>query len=331
MITIDAIAGEEHFVDHLAPVWRALGPRGRFLTIPRLVDHARSRGVAAVAIGEVEPGPGPTMVASHGDLVRGRRLHRGPFALFQHGAGQSYGNGHPSYPGGWDNDDVGLFLSPNDYATERWASVYPDALAYTVGSPRLAALPHREGSPDGTVAIGFHWNCHLVSETRTAFPAYRMAIAALARSGHRVLGHGHPRILEELRPTYARLGIEVVADFDEVCRRADLYVCDNSSTLFEFAATGRPVVVLNAPWYRRGVDHGLRFWSAADVGIQVERGEDLIPAVERALADPPQLRAARRRALRLVYPPARRSERDPGQVAASLLELWVAGAAGRAA
>ena len=25
-------------------------------------------------------------------------------------------------------------------------------------------------------------------------------------------------------------------DFDEVCRRADLYICDNSSSLYEFAA-----------------------------------------------------------------------------------------------
>ena len=58
-------------------------------------------------------------------------------------------------------------------------------------------------------------------------------------------------------------------DFDEVMERSTLYICDNSSTLYEFASTGRPVVVLNAPWFRRDIEHGLRFWEHADVGVSV--------------------------------------------------------------
>jgi UDP-N-acetylglucosamine:LPS N-acetylglucosamine transferase len=109
-----------------------------------------------------------------------------------------------------------------------------------------------------------------------------------------VLGHGHPRIMERLLPIYDALDIEPVYDFEEVLERADCYVCDNSSTMFEFASTGRPVVVLNPPWYRREVNHGLRFWEAAGVGVNCDRPQDLAGAVATALQDPPPQREAGR-------------------------------------
>ena len=90
-------------------------------------------------------------------------------------------------------------------------------------------------------------------------------------------------------------------DFADVCRRADVYITDNSSTLFEFAATGRPVVVLNAPEFRRNVNHGLRFWEAATVGVQVDHPRDLVAAVASALEDPEPSQNAREAALAIVY------------------------------
>jgi UDP-N-acetylglucosamine:LPS N-acetylglucosamine transferase len=132
---------------------------------------------------------------------------------------------------------------------------------------------------------------------------YLRVLPDLART-YRVIGHGHPKgdWPARLQRIYRRAGInEYVPDFDEVCRRADLYVCDNSSTLFEFAATGRPVLVLNHPDYRRHVEHGLRFWRAATVGIQVDQPHELLAAVARALEDPPEVRAAREAALDVVY------------------------------
>jgi len=97
------------------------------------------------------------------------------------------------------------------------------------------------------------------------------------------------------------LGIEPVEDFEDVLERADLYMCDNSSTLFEFASVGRPVVVLNAPWYRRHIEHGLRFWEAATVGVQVDHPAELRDAVMQALEDPPEQQAARQAAVRIAY------------------------------
>ena len=103
-------------------------------------------------------------------------------------------------------------------------------------------------------------------------------------------------------------------------RQADLYVCDNSSSLFEFAATGRPVVVLNTPEYRRDVHHGLRFWDAASVGVNCDRPRDLDDAIGQALADAPKQQAARERALDIVYSP----RTGGAQLAADALVEWAA-------
>jgi CDP-glycerol glycerophosphotransferase (TagB/SpsB family) len=115
---------------------------------------------------------------------------------------------------------------------------------------------------------------------------------------------------------YRRAGINVVRDFADVCRQADLYITDNSSSLYEFAATGRPVVVLNAPWYRRDVHHGLRFWDAIP-GPQVDHSRDLVPTVLKALeTDTTDLRES---ALAKVY--AYRS--GAAERAARIIEEWV--------
>ncbi len=230
-----------------------------------------------------------TVVASYRDLLTARKRGAERIVLAQHGAGQSYGGDptsarHPSYPGGDDNDDVGLFLVPNEHAAKRWRDRYPRACVRVIGSPRLDTLPARDGGGGGaaTVAVSFHFDPHVSPEARSAFGWYRSAVAMLADRFH-VIGHGHPKATH-LPRFYERNGIEHVASFDDVCRRADIYVCDNSSTLFEFASTGRPVVVMNAPWYRRDIDHGLRFWDTAEIGANIWHPGDLIPAVENAKA-----------------------------------------------
>ena len=241
-------------------------------------------------------------------------------ARIEHGAGQSYQSGHGSYAGGNGCEAVSLFLMPNQYSADLWQSRYPEAQVEIVGSPRLDTLPARDTNPGPTVAISFHWDCYLLGETRSAVDHYRSVLPELAER-FTVMGHGHPRAFEpgRLARIYRRAGIEQETSFDEVCRKADIYVCDNSSSLFEFAATGRPVVVLNAPWYRRNVDFGLRFWDAADVGIQVDQPGQLIAAIERAVQDPPQQRHKRERALAQVY--AYRS--GAAKRAAEILGAWV--------
>jgi hypothetical protein len=289
------IAAKPHHRAHIAPVARLLDIDGDMSRRPASPDDV-------------------ALIASYGDLKSARRDGFRRIILMQHGAGQSYGGDrrtahHPCYPGGDDNDAVGLFLVPNQHAADRWAFRYPGTPVEIVGCPRLDELPTRadsmgaataveEASP--VVAFSFHWQGYAIPEWRNAFDWYRHAIAELHRSGDvTVIGHAHPNRVREVTQFYERVGIEYVADFDDVLRRADVYACDNSSTLYEFASTGRPVVVLNAPWYRRDANHGLRFWDAELIGYHAEEPAELPVVVDMALTE--DMPRAVDLALRIVY------------------------------
>jgi hypothetical protein len=321
---LDVLASEAHFVDHLAAVFDALSPeaRGVFLTHDAKTSaRAKAKGYATVR--PLGGGP-PVLVASYGDLARARAMGRRKIAIMEHGAGQSYGGRsgsarHGSYAGGEGRGAASLFLHPGEHPAERDRKAYPKARVEIVGSPFLDNLPRREGKPDRVIAFSFHFNAPIAPEARTAYPWIFPAIAKL-RDRYKLLGHAHPRMFDAAKPRYEKLGIEAVSDFAEVCRRADLYICDNSSTLFAFAATGRPVVVLNPPWYDRAVDHGLRFWDAAEVGVNCNTPGALVASIEEALADLPERQALREQALGLVY-----AYRDgASQRAADVLMDWVA-------
>lgn len=310
-VAVDLLATASHYVDHLLPIWEALpaAERRYFYLGPRAWrdDIAGARRQDRL----VRDGDVPILTVAHGDFKLARAGRRRHIALGQHGAGQSYSSDHSSYPGGKDQGEVELFLVPNQHAAERTLARYPRARVAIVGCPKLEGLPRkrrRSGPP--VVAVSFHFDSSVAPETKSAWPAYRAHIAALGRSSSfRLLGHAHPRAAAQLGPWFRSNRIEFTPSLADVFARADLYICDNSSSLFEFAATGRPVLVLNAPWFRRRQRHGLRFWDAAGVGINVDRGRDLHPAILRALEDPPEVRTARKAALGLVYQPRRGATR----------------------
>jgi glycosyltransferase involved in cell wall biosynthesis len=305
---IDVMVGESQFVDHTAAIFLALPPehRGDFIAHRSIAGRAREWGIPATGMVNDDR---PVLVASYGDQKRARRMGRTRIARVEHGAGQSYWGdpkfaGNSSYSGGRGCGDVSLFLCPNDYSADRWQASYPGARVEVIGCAKLDSLPRRNVSDYPTspvVCISFHFDINLIPETRWAWPAYKPVLPDLVKR-YKVIGHGHPKGIGMLARYYARMGIEVVEDFADVCRRADLYVMDNSSTLFEFAATGRPVVPLNDPGFRRNVQHGGRFWNWSTVGLNVDRPAALVDTVERALADPPEVRAERERILKLVYP-----------------------------
>lgn len=291
-------ATERHFLDHLAPIWRALPERGAFHVTPDLVDHAALRGVVATV--EEVPERGAVAVASFGDLRKVRSRYRRPIFV-EHGCGLSYGNEHGSYSGGRGRGDVSLFVVPNEFAAALNRGRYPHIPTVVVGCPKLDRWHHNPPPyTPGVVCVSFHWDCRVAPETRWAFPHFKRAVADLART-HQVIGHAHPRAFDKLAPWYEDHGIEPVGDFDDVAGRAHCYVVDNSSTLYEFAALDRPTVAMNAPWYRPRATFPPRFWSHIP-GHQVARPDRMATVIDQALADPPAAVERRQAVIADVYP-----------------------------
>lgn len=301
-MNVAVYASETHFVDHMADVARTLG-------VPVVCGsrtaqrHARSLGLDVALRVTRQPGKGPVwMVAGFGDL---RRIGRQPSILVEHGAGQTYGDQNPHYPGGTQRRHVRLFLCPSQRVADLNAAAYPDAEVRVVGCPKLPALAARRAATPRTgrtVVVAHHWPCGQRPECGWAHPHFADATVDLANQPDLdVAGHGHPRALGHLRPFWHSHGIREVAGFDQAIAEADVYVCDNSSTIFEAAALDVPVVLLNSPLYRRHVDLGLRFWEWADVGQQVDHPADLAWAVRAALTHPDAHADRRADVRRILY------------------------------
>jgi len=283
---IDVLATEPHYIEHLRPVFDALPDdvRGAFTDNPDEL-HAASL----------------VLVCSWKDYNQtGKR----PVVFFEHGAGFTYNTTNRSYAGGPGRERAVLFANVNGIVDARNRETYPDAQHAIVGSPKLDALLKQPAPANDTpvVAFSWHWNCHVVPETRTALPHYRRALKTLApRAGTWTpLGHSHPRAWHTNARLYRDLRWRTARTFTEVAQQSDVYVCDTSSTIYEYAALDRPVILLNAPWYRRDVHHGLRFWDYIP-GIQVDHPDELPAAIDTALTGD-TWSDARRAAVEHVYP-----------------------------
>lgn len=310
---IDFFAWERHHFDHIIPIWMEIPEKfkGDFY-ISTHIDPIDSFLIPKTSSFKIFDNP-YEVVSSLGSKnqllvipsIYGNfiPLIRRPLALFEHGAGQTYKGQGLYLP---FRKNVLLDIVPNKGVAKIFKERYPSSHVVVVGCPKLDywhTRPKKQRGEVPVIAISFHFDRLTVPETRTAWPHFKSVLPELLSIKRwRVIGHGHPRIIDELIPYYKGLGIEVVKDFNEIMERADLYICDNSSTLYEFASTDRPVVVLNAPWYRRDVEHGLRFWEHSKVGINCDEPGELVDKIELALQDPPEQRELRRKVIEAVYP-----------------------------
>lgn len=304
-----------HYIDHMAPVWFALPVeiRGEFAVCNHdMAAHADKLGIEPT---EFRSGPAMqkhlkaekrlTLVAGHSD-TRWLDLTGRPNVILMHGVGFNFDQRKTlaGYPGTKQNRrNTRLMLSTNERIAQIEREPNPHIRAEVVGCPKLDRwhrLPRKPRSNPPVVVFAFHWECKICPESMNAWAHYKDILPRIAGE-YKVLGHGHPHIIDKLAPQYEAMGIEVVRDLGEVFERADLMCFDATSAGYEFASLDRPVVVMNAPWYRRDVNFGLRFWEHADVGVQVNEPEQMIGAINSALADWPDQQAKRRAAVEASY------------------------------
>lgn len=258
---VDIVSSEKHYTDHMRPIFDALPEelRGR--------EHPMFSTVEPPDPGDI------ALVAGWKDVqtLRGRCK----MIYVEHGAGQTYagdfkrGAHLAGYSSSGGERHVGVigFIAPNEDVAKRWKT----APARAVGCPKMDRwFDHgkpRGPAETGSVCFAWHWDENaLVPEMRSAWDHYAAAmpniVAAWKFQDWAVYGHAHPRWHGQLDERLRACGMEVLATDADVFDRVGMLLVDNSSLAYEFALLDRPVVSLNAPWYRRDVEHGLRFWES---------------------------------------------------------------------
>jgi hypothetical protein len=330
---LDFFARRAHYIDHLAPVWNALptARRGSFYITGELEPYARQElhePCLEIWEGGALSGDNTIITAAYGDLNKVVRNTARQLVTLEHGVTQGFGTA--SYPNGTigNRDRVSLALLPNQYVAQRFRAVRSTPCE-VIGTPKmdrfvpevfLRTSPQNAARP--VLAIAFHWGDRMSNppESGSAFEHYRRILPELA-ARYQMIGHAHPLASPEHRQALERAGIEWVADFREILRRADVYLNDLSSTMYEFLVTGKPVIILNAPWFRRHVHWGIRFWDYSDVGLMVEHPVQLFAAIDKTLEEYGSICThARRRAVEDIYPYAGYSALRATEVIISYLQ-----------
>lgn len=266
---VHIVARAPHLASHMDAIWFHLPDE---LRGDRIVDtHARApkhwdhRDVVMVA--------GYPDIFATGD----RRT-----IYVEHGAGQSYVQadkmGAKNYFHGGEHPEFVIgYIGPRQSVIDAWAKP-----GFAAGAP--ICDPYELFAPDQVAVITFHNNppaARYVPEMGTAFEHYRdrmgAIVGALRNQGYEVLGHRHPRF-NHMRGYWEREHGIRESTAHEVRERAQLLICDNSSFAYEMMYLGRDCISMNAPWYRRDVEHGQRFWSHVP-GVQVNDADELIEVI----------------------------------------------------
>jgi len=301
MRKIDFIASEVHFFDHICEIWKALPVecKGVFYVPVQIRDYAKGKGVQTELLCEGFKDSRLCLVASWGNY---RDFTCGEVVFMEHGIGHVYGDKHPSYAGGLGKDRVVLFLNQHELSLRRNKESYPDVRGEIIGTPKMDLYQNVEIRHGNRVCLSFHWDCFVSPESRSAFEYYRKYIYALRRvKGIELVMHGHPRQYGAWQKKIKQYGVPFIEDFDEVLRECDVYVNDNSSTMYEFASLGKPIVILNCPHYRRTVRTGIRFWEYL-CGVQVNYPHELNKTVLRAVNEPDEFKNERDLMRKELYP-----------------------------
>jgi hypothetical protein len=330
----DFFARRTHFIDHLAPIWNCLDDfRGKFYVPEELVVYASSKGIKAhglksatrKTLSVAPPGMTPIVCAAYNDLEMAYNAYnRRPLILMEHGVGLCFSDYSPGYAGGMGlRKRVCLFLAPNKYIRDKTARTFPTAPQAIIGTPKMDPIvwnPPKEKLINPTIAVSFHWDGKMICpEAGNALAHYIDILPELAKR-YKIIGHGHPKIIDKLLELYDRVGItDVERDFDKVMEKADIYINDASSTAYEFCITGKPTILLNAPWFDRKAKHGIRFWDYTGFAPHVNEPSELFQVIDKTIEDPTEYETERRKMVKDLYPFVGSS----AQVAATAIQTFM--------
>ncbi len=304
MKQINLYATEVQYFDHMIPIWERLPDqhKGSFYVSMQVKVH-RPHKDTIVGI----PPKSTVLVASYGNF----KDVDGDILFMEHGIGHTYGRKgiHHSYAGGEGKERVNLFLNQHHLTDKLNRQAYPNAQHAIIGTPKMDRWGVMGYRPKDIpiVCFSFHWDCMISPESRTSFDYYVDEMRKLSKINkpYKIVLHGHPKksgmwqkkIARDLRGTR----YEFIDNFEQVMEQADVYVNDNSSTMYEFASLDKPVIVLNSPHYRRNVDNGIRFWDYI-AGIQVNDPKELHEKILHTLEYPNEYRLARQMVIDDLYP-----------------------------
>jgi CDP-glycerol glycerophosphotransferase (TagB/SpsB family) len=135
-------------------------------------------------------------------------------------------------------------------------------------------------SDEPVVCFVWHWPCVMVPEAQTVWHWYEQdfddVVQRFRAQGFQVFSHEHPKWRGEMNKRMLDHDVRVFPNDIDVFKMADVMIVDNSSLAFEFMLLDRSVVFMNAPWYRKDVEHGGRFWEWARGHPQVDSAEELM-------------------------------------------------------
>lgn len=245
------VASQPHYHDHLRAIWKHLPEDIQGLEV--IGNHGRLPH-------NIAPND-CCIVASYDDLDRTAGL---PTIFVEHGAGQRYAGlaerVRPYYGGPMPDNVIG-YVGPRQECVDEFVAQGIEGIA--AGSPICDNFELY--GDERTAVITFHWNAvRVCPEAMGAYPHYAgdslaRIVRTLRENDWEVLGHRHPRLIHPVN-LWTRLGVTEV-DAATARRRATLLISDNTSFAYEMAYLARQNICLNAPWFRRDVEHGLRFWS----------------------------------------------------------------------
>lgn len=330
---VNVFAQERHYLEHLTPTLHQVHPENRGLVVvpePLKIDAIReghrvisydpkyALGVNRTVLRYSDPVTSLALVASHTDQAVAEQMGF-PAVRQEHGIGQTYeGEANSSYAGSPTHGRLFAYLAPGYHPYLKNKKKYPEKMAHMTGLPLLDRYKEMKEFPN-VVGFVFHWDNTVRPETRATWPFWKNAISELSQE-RSVKLHCHPRekqrfFREFLVPQgLTHLWVETLEELHESVN----VVCgDNTSAVFILGALGHPMVLLNAPSYRRSVEHGLRFWDCEDAGPNCEQPTRLVDAIREAETETDL--SYRESALNYIF----KRRNHASLVQALLLEEWL--------